>query len=187
MKKKHLLIGLVLGAMLLTGCGSRLDSITENTMTIEKDGTITDISVEDFSEGDYDMADLESFVNSEVADYNADAGEERIVLEAFDTENKLAKLELSYTDMEDYNSFNHTTYELCGMGETTISGNFTSVADGSEVKASEITDSDAKILKVADAMNISCKGKVLYYNEYVTEENGTFTASGEGVAVIVFK
>ena len=45
MKQKHLLIHLMLGLLLLTGCSSGLDSITENTMTVDKDGRLHDVSV----------------------------------------------------------------------------------------------------------------------------------------------
>lgn len=187
MKQKHLLVGLVLGAILLTGCSSSFDSITVNTLTIEKDGTIADISVEDFSGGDYDMSDLEEFINSEIADYNSGTGEDSIVLDKIDTTGNVVKLQLSYADMEDYNSFNNTDYELSSFEDTSISGEFTSVADGSSVSSGDMSGTDMKVLKVEDAMNIVCKGKVLYYNSYITEDNGTFTASGEGTAVIVFK
>lgn len=187
MKQKHLLAGLILGTILLTGCGSSFDSVTGNTMTIGKDGTISDVSVEDFSEGNYDMADLEAFVNAEIADYNSEAGEDSIVLDAIDTENKLVKLQLTYSGMDDYNAFNNTEYQLEGFEDVKLSGEFTSVADGTKVSVGDMTDSGMKVLKVEDAMNIICKGKVLYYNDNVTEDNGTYIASGDGEAIIVFK
>lgn len=187
MKHKHLLTGLVLGTILLTGCSGNMDTITVNTITIEKDGTIQDISVEDFSDGNYNMANLEEFINTEISDYNSKAGEGSIVLDSIQTDSSLIKLQLSYADMEDYNAFNHTEYEYSNFEEAALTGDFTSAADGSTVKAADINDTGMKVLKIGDATNIICKGKVLYYNSYVTEENGTFSASGEGTAVIVLK
>lgn len=187
MKQKHLLTGLVLGTLLLTGCTGNVDSVTANTITIEKDGSIRDISVEDFSDGSYDMTKLEEFINAEIEEYNSQTGENRIVLDDIQTENSIVKLQLSYTGMEDYNAFNHTEYEYSSLAEAGLTGEFTSAADGSTVKAADMNDTDLKVLKIEDAMNIVCKGKILYYNSFVTEDDGTFSASGEGTAVIVLK
>lgn len=187
MRQKHLLTVLILGTVLLTGCSGNLDSVAVNTITIEKDGTIADISVEDFSDGNYDMTKLENFIDAEVADYNSQAGEGSITLDKLETENKLVKLQLNYADMEDYNAFNHTEYELTDFDASALSGSFTTAADGSQIKPGDMKEPDMRVLQVQDAMNIVCKGKVLYYNSYVTESNGTFTASGEGTAVIIFK
>lgn len=187
MRQKHLLAVLLLGTALLTGCSSSLDTVTVNTLTIERDGTIADISVEDFSNGNYDMTKLESFINAEVADYNSQAGEGSISLDKLETESELVKLQLRYADIEDYNAFNHTEYELTDFNASELSGSFTSAADGSQIQPGDMNETDMRVLQVQDAMNIVCKGKILYYNSYVTENNGTFTASGDGTAVIVFR
>ncbi len=187
MRQKNWLAALILGAALLTGCSSNLETVAVNTMTIEKDGRIADISVEDFSDGDYDMAKLESFITAEVADYNSQAGEGSITLDKLETESKLVKLQLNYADMDDYNAFNHTEYELADFNASALSGSFTNATDGSQIKPGDMKETDMKVLQIQDAMNIICKGKVLYYNSFVTESNGTFTASGEGTAVIIFK
>ncbi len=187
MKRKGILIGLLFGIVLLAGCSKGLDSFEANTMTIGKDGTIQDVSVEDFSDGNYDMNNLESFINDEIADYNDSAGTESIILGQFETENKLAKLQLNYTTMEDYNNFNNTDYSLTSFADSTISGSVTSVSDGSSVAIADIEDKEYQVLKVADAMNIIFQGKAVYYNSDVTENNGVFTSSGEGTAIIIFK
>lgn len=187
MKRKHILAALVLGIILLTGCSGNLDTVTINTMTIEKDGTIADVSVEDFSNGNYDLSKLEDFINAEVSDYNSEAGEGSIVVDQIVTEGNIVKLRLNYAGIADYNTFNHTEYELTDFASTSVSGMFTSTTDGSSVKPGDMSDPDMKVLKIQDAMNIICRGKVLYYNADITENNGTFTASGEGTAVIIFK
>lgn len=187
MKQKHLLKGLALGVLLLTGCSSNLDSVTVNTMTIEKDGRLQDVSVEDYSGVDYDMSSLEEFINQEISDYNTQAGADSVVLSKLEIDGTMVKLLLSYADMDDYNAFNHTSYEYGNLTDMKLSGDFTSVADGSTVKAADIQDAGVKVLKIEDAMNIVCKSGVLYYNSNVTAENGVFTASGEGTAIIILK
>ncbi|MDD6332665.1 MAG: hypothetical protein PUA59_09575 [Clostridium sp.] len=186
MKHKHLLVGVALGLALLTGCAVKMDTITVNTMIIEKKGTISDISVEDFSGGSYDMAGLEQYVTDEIDSYNQKAGADSVVMKALDTENPIVKVQLTYQDMDSYNGFNDTAYELKNLAEETLTGSFTA-ADGSTVNATEINGEKLKVLKVSDAMDIIYKGKVLYYNQYVTENDGTYTASGEGEAVLVLK
>lgn len=187
MKRRLLITGIMLSAVLLSGCTGGVDSITTNTMTIHKDGSIEDVSVEDFSDGDYEMTALEQFITDEVNDYNTEYGEDSIVIKSLQTENSLAKVQLTYEDMEDYNAFNHTEYRLQEASEAGLSGELIAAADETAVKASDIELTGLKVLQVSDAMEIVCKGKVQYYNSYVTQVNGTFTANGEGTAVIVFK
>lgn len=187
MKQKRFWAVLLLGTALLTGCSDSLDTVTVNTLTVERDGTIADIAVEDFSDGNYDMTKLENFINAEVEDYNTQAGEGSISLDKLETESEIVKLQLRYADMEDYNAFNHTEYELTDFDASELSGSFTSVADGSQIQPGDMDETGMKVLQVQDAMNIVCKGKILYYNSYVTESNGIFTASGDGTAVIIFR
>lgn len=187
MKRKGILIGLLFGIVLLAGCSKGLDSFENNTMTIGKDGTIQDVSVEDFSDGSYDMKDLEGFINTEIADYNTSVNAEPITLGQLENENKLVKLQLNYTTMEDYNNFNHTDYTLDSFADSKLSGNVTSVSDGSSVSVADIEDKEYQVLKVTDAMDITFQGKALYYNSYVTEDDGIFTSSGKGTAIIIYK
>lgn len=188
MKQGLLIAGIVLSTVLLSGCTGGVDSVTTNTMTIHKDGRIEDVSVEDFSDGDYSMTDLEQFVTDEVADYNAEHGEDSIVLEKLQTEDSMAKLQLTYQDMEAYNAFNHTEYVLKDAADAELSGELIAAEDdATTVKVADVDLTGLKVLEISDAMDIICKGRVLYYNSYVTQVNGTFTANGEGIAVIVFK
>ena len=186
MKWKVVITGLLL-IFLMGGCSKQLTEYQENTLTINKDGTILDISVEDFSEGNYDMSNLEQFIRDEVTDYNAKNGDDRVVLNELNTDNKLARLELLYQSMDDYNAFNHTEYTLKDLIDTTLSGTMISAQDGSEIPASDVEDKDYLVLEVTDAMNLEFQGKVLYYNEYITAQDGTYLSSGEGTAVVVFK
>lgn len=187
MKRKFILIHLLLGFLILTGCSGNLDGYAVNTMIIEKNGTISDVSVEDFSDGTYDMQELEAYINTEIDEYNETHGEDKIILQQLETENSLVKLQLDYASMEDYNSFNHTDYELSSFADTVVNGEFTSTADGSSIRSSDIDAAGMMVLKVQDAMNIVCKGKVLYYNTNVKEQDGVFSATGDNTAIIVFK
>ena len=187
MKQKHLLIHLMLGLLLLTGCSSGLDSITENTMTVDKDGRLHDVSVEDFSGMDYENEKLEEFVNQKITEYNTQTGTEAIVLEKLEINDDIVKLMLSYNNIEDYNAFNNTAYTLSNLSDAGLSGEFISAADGSKVKAEEIQDDTLKVLKIEDSMNIICKGNIQYYNSYVTKENGYFSSTGDGTAIIIWK
>ena len=187
MKRKSLVIGLLLGTIVFTGCSKGLTAVGNNTMTIDKDGKIQDVSVEDFSNGNYDMGSLEQFINDEIEKYNTEAGSDSIVMKQLETENKLVKLQLSYSGMDDYNSFNNTEYKLDNLADVKLSGNLTMVSDGSTVAAADIEDKNYKVLQVTDSMDITFKGKALYYNSYVTVADGVFTSDGKGTAVIIFK
>lgn len=172
----------------LGGCGKQeVTSYDKNTMMIGKDDTIQDVSIEDFANGDYNMQELEQFVNSEITKYNSEAGSERITLAELNTENKLARLQLNYASIEDYNQFNHTAYSLKSLAESALNGSLISVSDQKEVPVSEIEDKGYRVLTVSDAMDITFEGKPLYYNSNITVSNGIYTADGEGTAIIVFK
>ena len=148
---------------------------------------IVDVSVEDYSDGNYSMTDLKTFITDEITAYNDKNGENCVVMNRLDTDNNVGKLQLTYSGMKDYNGFNHTDYELAELSDTTISGSFISAADGSSVAAADIQEAGLQVLKVCDAMNIISKKKVLYYNSFVTEQDGTYIISGEGDAVLILK
>lgn len=187
MRRRYLLAGLLVGLMVVTGCGYELDAVSENTMTIKKDGTIVDVSVEDYSDGNYSMTELETFVTDEIAEYNNKHGENRVILDYLNTDNNIGKLQLSYSGMQDYNRFNHTEYELSDISDVKLSGNFVSAENGGSVAAADIQQSGLQVLRICDAMNVVCKKKVLYYNSFVTEQDGTYVLSGEGEAVLILK
>jgi hypothetical protein len=187
MRRIGILMGFIAGIALLAGCSKNLDAYVQDCMTIQKDGTIQDVSVEDFSDGNYDMSNLEQFITEEITNYNTEAGSEHIILEQLETENKLAKLELSYDEMEDYNSFNNTDYVLASLADSNLSGSMTAVSDGSSVSAADIEDKEYQVLQITDAVRVAFQGKVLYYNSAVTVEDDVFLTSGEGIAIIVFK
>lgn len=187
MRRRYLLAGLLIGLMTMTGCGYELDAVSQNTMTIKKDGTIVDVSVEDYSDGDYSMTELETFITDEIAEYNKKHGENRVILDHLNTDNNIGKVQLSYSGMQDYNGFNHTEYELEDISDAELSGSFVSAEDGGSVAAADIQQSGLQVLRICDAMNVVCKKKVLYYNSFVTEQDGTYVLSGEGEAVLILK
>ncbi|MBQ8983835.1 MAG: hypothetical protein IJ079_09645 [Lachnospiraceae bacterium] len=186
--KINLIMMMLLSLLLIGGCGKQeITDYNNNTMTIGKDDTIRDVSIEDFANGDYNMQDLEQFVNNEIGKYNSDAGSERITLADFNTDNKVARLQLVYASIEDYNSFNHTEYSLKSWSDSVLTGSLTSVADQQEVPVSEIEDNEYKVLSIDDAMDLVFEGKALYYNSNITARDGVYTANGDGTAVVVFK
>ncbi len=186
--KGILLLSAVCFVLMLGGCGTKdVTSYDQNTLTIGKDGTIKEVSVENFADGNYNMQELEQFVSSEISTYNQTAGGERITLVELNTDNKLAKLQLNYASMEDYNQFNRKDYSLQSFADSALSGSLADVSGQTEVAVSEIEDKGYQVLKVSDAMELAFEGKPLYYNSYVTVSNGVYSSNGEGVAVVVFK
>lgn len=187
MKSRYMLTGLLLGAVLLTGCSKNIADITTNTLSVAKNGEIHDVSIEDYSDGNYKVDELQGFIDGEVAAYNEQAGDECIKVDEFLLDGQVARIQLTYDDMKAYNAFNRTNYELKDLADANLSGEFTAVTDGSKVQASSITEEGLKVLVVTDATDIHVAGKVLYYNSGVTKNESTYAATGEEPAVIVFK
>ena len=182
------IVAALLVAVMITACGGQQSvEYSSNTMTICKDGTIQDLSIDDFSSGNYDMGKLEQFVKDEIERYNASSGDGSITVEDLNTNNKHVRLTLNYRSMEDFNQFNDKDYSIKSFAGSNLTGSLTSASKHTSVSVSEIQDKDYQVVQVTDAVNLAFQGKVFYYSSNVTEKNGIYTSSGDGVATIIYK
>ena len=104
MKKFKLLFWLcVLSAcFILTGCkkDARLENVTENTISVDKKGKITEYLIEPVDKEYYSDEELENYVKSQVD------GAESVTLKHFSVDNGTAKATLQYKDAESFQAFN---------------------------------------------------------------------------------
>lgn len=109
----------VLMILSLVGCGKKeeeeeeeyvrasvIGEINENTVKLSPNGTLLEISCEDFAGSDIDTASLEEYINSEIDEYNKNAGVSKISLVEFQEEDGVVKTAIQYSDVYTYNSFN---------------------------------------------------------------------------------
>ena len=117
---------MAVGVMLLTGC-ELLDQDTwqpqeSAAISIDKEGSITEIIHETLDAAYYDAAELENMIYSEVADYNVSHGEDVIQVDTFEAEGKDVNLVMKYASAEDYARFNNTEFFYGSMINAQLEG-----------------------------------------------------------------
>ena len=103
----------------LVGCGKKqeeeeeeyvrpsvIGEINENTLKLSPNGTLLEISCEDFNGSAIDTDGLEEYINSEIDEYNKKAGVNKISLVEFQEQDGVVKTAIQYSDVATYNSFN---------------------------------------------------------------------------------
>ena len=124
--KKLLLMSLGLMAFGITGCGqeeeqpvtpavnttSTIGDITENTLKLSMNGSITEISCENFQEEGIAAENLEQYITNEIDTYNETRGASKITLVEYKEEDGVVKTAIQYSDLDTYNDFNNTDLEI---------------------------------------------------------------------------
>lgn len=103
----------------LAGCGKE-EEYTNSYLEIAKDGTVTAVMVEEFKKSFYDLEGLEDMIRLEVANYNTEAGEERITLKSIEVKEANVVGVMKYKSAEDYTAYNDTEYKPMQLFAGTI-------------------------------------------------------------------
>lgn len=98
--------GIAAAVLLLTACGEKSLSVDTNTLYIKRDGTVAEASFELFDKEYYDAAELKSYVESEVRNYNYQNVKEAVTVDKVEVTDKVAAAYLTYQSMDDYIDFN---------------------------------------------------------------------------------
>lgn len=183
----------VLAAMLLGGCGTRLES-DSNLVYVNKKGVVTAVHIEQMDQTYYDGAELENFVNEAVDAYTEEHGRGTVKVEDFAVEGESAKYTMSYQSAEDYAGFNGieifagTVVDSLAAGYT-YEGDFVKVENGSEAgsatKQEIYAEKDLKVVVIRENTEVKVPGTVRYISAEYTELTGTdsVAVSGSGDSV----
>ena len=119
-----LLLPMLLGLALI-GCGKEEEVTSEviveqdyigpvatNTIRVDRNGKITEIAVEDYSEIQYNLKELERFIREEIRAYNRKKGVDKVAFLQIREEGTVIKTAISYTDLEAFNDFNRMNVKL---------------------------------------------------------------------------
>lgn len=191
MKKIQLVMTVILAAGILSGCTNYVKEYDKNTLVVKRNGSLVEVSVEDFKGSSVKAEDLTAYVEEQVEAYNTEHGKKMIKNKAIETEDmSKVKLVLSYKDMESYNGFNLldcTLSDFSSVQGSELKGSFIS-AEGKEVKAGDMENTEkAKILIFPAAAEVVVKGDILYHNKEVSVKDGVVVTSGEENAIIIYK
>ncbi|MCR4590296.1 MAG: hypothetical protein K5668_05695 [Lachnospiraceae bacterium] len=96
-------------------------SNAHNIISLNKDGSLTETSVEDFDTSEYDPEALTEMVNSTIAEYNSSAGES-IELKTLDIKDGIARAVIYYKTPEDYAAYNEKVLQIGDASELDITG-----------------------------------------------------------------
>ncbi len=174
-KKTGLLALLLFGALTLTGCGLLGDSWQPqepDAVSIAEDGSVTE-TVKDTLDADYyNVTELETMIQSEVAKYNESHGEDTIQVDKLETEEGNVRLVLKYASAKDYAEFNNTEFFYGTVISAQLEGYLFDVpykkvengtVQGNAVEGSEvIRGMDKQVLILKAPMEVHVPGDVLY-------------------------
>ncbi|MCI8508374.1 MAG: hypothetical protein HFJ06_07450 [Lachnospiraceae bacterium] len=191
MKKIQLVMVVILAAGILSGCTNYVKEYDKNTLVVKKNGSLVEISVEDFKDSSVKAEDLTAYIEEQIDTYNSEYGKKMIKNKAIETEDmSKVKLVLYYKDMESYNGFNLlecTLSDFSDVKESELKGTFIS-AEGKEIKADDMENTEkAKVLIFPAAADVVMKGEILYHNNEVSVKDGVAVTSGEEDAIIIYK
>ena len=126
-RKKTALISIFMIVIMLfslAGCGKKkeedveiekvsyIGDITENTLQFNSDGTLLEISCEDFSGTEVDTSNLESYIKSEIDTFNAQEGVDKVSFKEYIEENGLVRTAIQFSDIDAFNAFNGMSLEI---------------------------------------------------------------------------
>ena len=96
----------ILLTALLTACGEKSPEVT--SVSIDKDGAVTNVIYEEFDKDYYDVSELESMVGSEIDSYNSEFISPRITLDGVELidDGAFVKVSMTFKDASDFSSFN---------------------------------------------------------------------------------
>ena len=211
--KKRILAGLMLSAsacLLLAGCGEK--SLTDTSVLIHKDGSVTAAIYEEFDTSVYSSEELEAFISEAVCAYNLDTcgvaeshnddseSALSIVIDSIEYQDGKAVLNMVYASCADYIAFNsEADQSLVQLASGTVAGAKEAgldlaglslkSADGTETISGADLKDDAYIVFAEGSKTIVTEGKITYTSDDVTvnsEDTAVITEQGN-VSCIVFK
>lgn len=194
--KRGLLAALLIGAgCALSGCSSFSPEMSG--ISINKKGGITEVSIESFDKGYYSEAELESEIDTEVARYNALAGEKAVSKKSFRVENGAAELRMTYETAKDYADFNGLDFYLGDIPGAvqagyTFEGQFFEVTgivvrEDNPIFGSQVmTGKNYNTVAVREPMLVEVPGTIRYISENVrlTDKDTAVVEQGQEAYIL---
>ena len=193
--KKLILLLLMLTTMIFMGaCGLSEQSVTEDTITVDKKGQVSGIIVEDFEKEYYSQQELSQMITEEIDAYNT--GGDAIRLEKFEVSDLDGKayVNITYASTQDYKVFNEAE-----LFDGTVSDAYQAGYEFVDVRSVNEGDAglDAKsvpekgsmrILIFEEPVAVQVSGKIAYVSDGVTVTNKRAArADGDGLFYVLYE
>lgn len=188
MKKLGCMV-LALCISLLAGCGSVPES-EESGVYVQKNGSVVSVDVEDFTSDYYETEELESDIETAVAEYTEEHGRNTVKVEELSFLEGTAKLRMKYRTAADYGAMNGiemyqgTVIDSLAAGYI-YDGDFAKVEDGKvtgmATKQEIYAEQDLNVVIVRANMDISVDGEIRYVScENVRLKDASHVSVREG-------
>lgn len=178
----------------LLGCGDESD--LQSMLKLKKNGQVTGIIVEEFDKSYYDVTELEEMIRVEIAEYNTNAGSERITLESIEVLDGMVRAKFCYTTYADYAAFNETDFFAGTVEEAKALGinlNHVMVEAGKNntISPQQLEElSEYNLVMWQDNILVEVPAKILYHTEDLTLQGSKKIISGsdsEGPFYLIYK
>lgn len=203
--KKFMMMG-VLAAFILgmTACGTEDASVEENLMnsiSIEKDGSIESIIVEDFTESYYSVEDLKNMIQDTITDYCKQDPDSEITLETCEMVDQKVKVVLKYNSADTYSGYNSETLFVGTVQEAYAEGYDMNMSltgtdkEGTKIGRQELLNMGENHIMIMEnvikdgTLRVNCYDTILYTGNGITPiaKKKVDVEPTKGYSVIVFK
>ncbi len=165
MKIRTILIMTLMTGILLTGCGSSASStFSQNTISLQKDRSLTYTIVTDFAESYYDVDELTQMAEEEVSETGLG-----VSVQSAQVTDGVIQFTYEMDSAEDYASFMSTSCYL-GTISSALSDSYRlkvtvdSVKDDTQVTLADVSHTDYSLFIWNEEIAVGCPGKIMYYS-----------------------
>lgn len=201
--KKFIVLGiLMILSACMVGCGSVLTKEEElvTSVSIQKDGTLKGVIVEEFNESYYDAEALTEMIQEAIADYTKQNITAQITLESCElVENDTkVKVVINYDSAQSYTDFNSETIFVGTIQEAYEAGydmNLKLYAVSQEEQSEPLTKQEIlnmgteHIVIMEENMRVNCYGNILYVGNGVSlvSKKTADMENADGLSALIFK
>lgn len=195
MKKVFVLLAVLLCLCMCACTEQKPENIGTTTVYVRDDGSISATFVEDFSQPQYDMAELQTMTETEITEYNGQNGEGSVTMTFFEVEGNIAKMQLDFVNYSAYSDFIGEDLFVGTIAEALDAGYVLDVSLTNPNNSEEIigehellTMQEANIVIVENAIRVRTENKMLYMSAdavYI-DEHEVDGYDNQDVTVIVY-
>lgn len=174
MKKWRAAFLMVCIACLLCACQKETD-VDTNTVIIDKKGQITEAIVEEFNQPYYDLDELKSNIEGQIASYNTQSGsEETVTLDNIELTDQTVHVNITFADHNAYTGFNEKELFAGTVADAYSAG----------YEFPQMQQTDGTAISQADVLELGEKHVVILEEQQQVRVPGKITHTSEGVSLV---
>ena len=174
MKKWRAVFLMVCVACLLCACQKETD-VDTNTVIIDKKGQITEAIVEEFNQPYYDLDELKSNIEGQVASYNTQSSnEEAVSLDKIELTEQTVHVNITFADYNAYTGFNEKELFAGTVADAYSAG----------YEFPQMKQTDGTAVSQADVLELGEKHVVILEEQQQVKVPGKITHISDGVSLV---